>query len=142
MARDVFTTSSPHELDAIHPTSPPPGSQPHHQNIFLENLEPTITSHSRNDYPFPEGGLRAWLVILGSFTIIAGTFGLISSIGLFQAYWQTHQLSAYTTRDISWISAVNVFLNLFLGVQIGPLFDRYGPRCKQRISLFFFITYA
>lgn len=67
-------------------------------------------------------------MIFGSFCIIAGTFGLISSVGLFQSYWQTHQLSAYTSRDIGWIAAVNVFLNLFLGVQIGPLFDRYGPR--------------
>ncbi|TVY67520.1 putative transporter MCH4 [Lachnellula suecica] len=95
---------------------------------ILEDLEPTTTSRSRADYTFPEGGARAWLVVLGSFCFICGTFGLISSVGLFQAYWQEHQLSAYTSRDVGWIAAVNVFLNLFLGVQIGPLFDRYGPR--------------
>lgn len=124
MARDVLVQEplSTHELTATHPTSSP------HNNIFTSPIETTTTSRSRNDYTFPEGGFRAWLVIFGSFWIIAGTFGLISSVGLFQAYWQTHQLSTYTTRDIGWISAVNVFLNLFLGVQIGPLFDRYGPR--------------
>lgn len=29
---------------------------------------------------------------------------------------------------MGWISAILVFLTLFLGVQVGPLFDRYGPR--------------
>jgi MFS family permease len=91
-------------------------------------LETATSSISRADYVFPEGGTRAWLVILGSFSIICGTFGLISLVGLFQSYWQANQLSTYTSRDLGWIGAVNVFLNLFLGVQIGPLFDRYGPR--------------
>jgi MFS family permease len=100
---------------------------PQNPNLF-QDLETTTTSRSRADYTFPEGGWGAWLVIFGSFSIISGTFGLISCVGLFQAYWQAHQLSSYTSRDIGWIAAVNVFMNLFLGVQIGPLFDRYGPR--------------
>ena len=99
--------------------------KPPHQFPILE----TATSYvSRADYSFPEGGTQAWLVILGSFCIICGTFGLISSVGLFQSYWQANQLSAYSTRDLGWIGAVNVFLTLLLGVQIGPLFDAYGPR--------------
>lgn len=77
---------------------------------------------------FPEGGLRAWLVVFSSFCLIAATFGMTSSIGLFQSYWQSHQLSSYSSRDIGWISSTQIFLTLFLGVQVGPLFDRYGPR--------------
>lgn len=77
---------------------------------------------------FPEGGRKAWLVVFSSFCLIAATFGLTSSIGLFQSHWQSHQLSNYSSQDISWISSTQVFLTLFLGVQIGPLFDRYGPR--------------
>lgn len=45
-----------------------------------------------------------------------------------QDYISVHQLSAYTLRDVGWITALLVFLTLFLGVQIGPLFDRYGER--------------
>jgi len=127
MARDISGVLTTHELATYYPTSPHQASQT--TALFQEQeLELTATSRSRNDYTFPEGGPRAWFVIFGSFSIICGTFGLISSVGLFQAYWQAHQLSSYTIRDIGWISAVNVFLNLFLGVQIGPLFDRYGPR--------------
>lgn len=77
---------------------------------------------------FPDGGRRAWLVVLSSFCLIAATFGMTGSIGIFQSYWQSHQLSAYSSRDIAWISSTQIFLTLFLGVQVGPLFDRYGPR--------------
>lgn len=93
-----------------------------------EALEEPTASRSRADYTFPEGGIVAWLVVFGSFCVIAGTYGLLSSIGLFLSYWQSHQLSAYTSSSIGWISAVNAFFTLFLGVQVGPLFDKYGPR--------------
>lgn len=49
-------------------------------------------------------------------------------VGSVQDYISTHQLAAYTVRDVGWITAVLTFLTLFLGVQVGPLFDRYGPR--------------
>lgn len=49
-------------------------------------------------------------------------------VGSVQDYISTHQLAAYGDRDVGWITAVLVFLTLFLGVQFGPLFDRYGPR--------------
>jgi MFS family permease len=81
-----------------------------------------------HDLPFPEGGLQAWLVVLGSLCIISSSFGLQTAIGCLNSYWETHQLSSYSTSEIGWISAVNIFLTLILGVQIGPLFDRYGPR--------------
>lgn len=45
-----------------------------------------------------------------------------------QDYISTHQLRDYSVRDVGWITALLVFLTLFLGVQVGPLFDRYGPR--------------
>lgn len=94
----------------------------------LEPAEPSATSRSRADYTFPEGGTAAWLVVFGSCCTIAGTFGLLSSAGLFQSHWQENQLSHYSSGSIGWISAVNAFLTLFLGVQVGPLFDKYGPR--------------
>lgn len=113
-------------LYTLHPTLAP---QPElTQKSAFEVIEPTMASQSRLDYIFPEGGLQAWLVVAGSFCIIWGTFGLVSSVGLFQAYWKANQLSTYSNGDIGWIPAINIFLNLFLGVQIGPLFDRYGPR--------------
>lgn len=77
---------------------------------------------------YPEGGREAWLVVLGSFVLLVPSFGFMISIGTVQVYWQQHQLSGYTSSQIGWIPSVYVFLGLGLGVQVGPLFDRYGPR--------------
>ena len=76
----------------------------------------------------PEGGLRAWLTVAGSFAITTAVYGLSNSVGVIQPFWATHQLSAFKVEDIAWISGANIFLCLFLGVQVGPWFDRFGPR--------------
>jgi MFS family permease len=127
-AHNGVLTPTSHELTPV----PNPNHTHHSPSPSLLNptapLEPSTTSRSRADYTFPEGGHRAWLVVAGSFCIIGGTYGLLSSIGLFQSYWQSHQLSSYSSGSIGWISAVNAFLTLFLGVQVGPLFDKHGPR--------------
>lgn len=55
----------------------------------------------------------------------------MSSIGLFQVYWQLHQLreeDGYSAARVSWIVSVFGFLAIFLGVQAGMLFDRFGGR--------------
>ncbi|GAD99495.1 MFS monocarboxylate transporter, putative [Paecilomyces variotii No. 5] len=77
---------------------------------------------------FPEGGRDAWTCLLGSFLLMFPSFGFQTAVGSVQDYISTHQLADYSVRDVGWISAVLVFLTLFLGVQVGPLFDRYGPR--------------
>ncbi len=77
---------------------------------------------------FPEGGLQAWLCVLGSFFLMMATYGLMLSVGTLQDYWRYNQLKAYTPRDIGWIPSVYVYLCLGLGLWVGPLFDRHGPR--------------
>ncbi|KAJ5689580.1 hypothetical protein N7462_003972 [Penicillium macrosclerotiorum] len=79
-------------------------------------------------YEYPEGGLAAWIVVAGSFMLLTCTFGMMSTVGVLQSYWEIHQLREYSSSTIGWISSAFVFLNLLLSVQVGPLFDRYGPR--------------
>lgn len=123
MAQDVLEQTTTFEL--VHITS----RRPSQLHPVTESIDETLTaSQSRADYTFPEGGRRAWLVVFGSFCVISGTFGLISSVGLFLSYWKENQLSGYTSGEIGWISAINVFFTLILGVQVGPLFDKHGPR--------------
>lgn len=77
---------------------------------------------------YPEGGLAAWLVVIGSFFGIFAAFGLMNSIGLFQAYISTHQLAHYSDSTIGWIFSTYVFLALGCSLPIGPIFDAKGPR--------------
>ncbi|RAL08794.1 putative MFS monocarboxylate transporter [Aspergillus homomorphus CBS 101889] len=77
---------------------------------------------------YPEGGRDAWCCLVGSALIMFPSFGFQTAVGTVQDYITIHQLSGYSVEDIGWISALLVFLTLFLGVQVGPVFDRYGPR--------------
>ncbi|RDW93612.1 putative MFS monocarboxylate transporter [Aspergillus mulundensis] len=79
-------------------------------------------------WAFPEGGRQAWTCLLGSCLLMFPSFGFQTAIGSVQEYISTNQLAGYSVRDVGWITAILVFLTLFLGVQVGPLFDRYGPR--------------
>ncbi|KAK7937843.1 uncharacterized protein PG986_014711 [Apiospora aurea] len=87
----------------------------------------TYTAPSPAD-PFPEGGLRAWLVVLSAFAMSFASFGFMVSIGTLQSHWHAHQLAHLTSRDVGWIPSVFTYLSLALGLWVGPLFDRYGPR--------------
>lgn len=77
---------------------------------------------------YPEGGLAAWLVVFGSFSGMVASFGILNSVGTFQAYLSTHQLANHSPSSIGWIFSIFAFLTFFCGVQIGPFFDAKGPR--------------
>lgn len=100
---------------------------PDHDNDGTRNSESIA-------YEYPEGGLAAWIVVAGSCMMLMCTFGMMSTIGVLQSYWETHQLQGYSSSTIGWISSVFVFLNLSLSAQVGPLFDRYGPRWMMLIG--------
>ena len=77
---------------------------------------------------YPEGGLRAWLVVYGAFSGMTAGFGLMNTVGTFQAYLSTHQLASESPSTIGWIFSLYTFLAFFCGIQIGPFFDAKGPR--------------
>ncbi|KAK5663196.1 hypothetical protein OQA88_6613 [Cercophora sp. LCS_1] len=79
-----------------------------------------------NDYP--EGGVRAWLVVLGCWLALFAALGLMNILATFQTYVSSNQLADYSSGTIGWIFSVYTFVSFFLGIYIGPLFDKYGPR--------------
>lgn len=89
---------------------------------------PTQDAIKADPSSYPEGGLCAWLVVLGSFSAMVAGFGYMNSIATFQAYLTTHQLQDYSEQTVGWVFSVYVFLSFFAGIQIGPVFDRHGPR--------------
>ncbi|KAJ5947752.1 MFS general substrate transporter [Penicillium verhagenii] len=90
----------------------------------------SITTHILDPAPtdiFPDGGLRSWSVIMGSFFLLMSTYGLMNSTGVLQSYFATHQLADYSTSAVGWIPGVFLFFGLGLSAQVGSMFDRYGP---------------
>jgi len=91
-------------------------------------VAPAGQEPDKEDIEYPEGGLRAWLVVFGSFCGMTAGFGYMNTIGIFHAYLGSHQLAQYGEQAIGWVFSVYVFLSFFCGVQIGPVFDAHGPR--------------
>lgn len=94
----------------------------------LEAVESGLRRDLTNPGDYPEGGLRAWSVIVGAWSGLVACFGLMNSIGAFQAYASSVPLAHYSEGDVGWIFSVYVFLAFFCGVLFGPVFDTHGPR--------------
>ncbi|KAI4109174.1 MAG: hypothetical protein L6R37_000605 [Teloschistes peruensis] len=77
---------------------------------------------------FPDGGLQAWLAVSGAFCCLFCSFGWINCIGIFQAYYQTHQLQEYSPSTIAWIPSLTTFFMFAGGPIWGKLYDNHGPR--------------
>ncbi|KAI9044843.1 oxalate/formate antiporter [Aspergillus affinis] len=75
---------------------------------------------------YPEGGLRAWLVVLGSWCAMIPSMGLLNSLGILHAWTNSHQLKDYSESSIGWIYGAYGFFLYFAGAQTGPIFDAYG----------------
>lgn len=77
---------------------------------------------------FPDGGFEAWSVVFGGWCGLYCTFGFISSIGVFQQYYEQGPLAAYSSSAVSWITSTEVWAMIFFGIVFGRVFDVYGPR--------------
>ncbi|PNP54672.1 hypothetical protein FNYG_15615 [Fusarium nygamai] len=86
--------------------------------------EPETAAHSAA----PDGGLTAWLVVLGAWCTSFCSFGWINSVGAFQEYYQNDLLKQYSSSTIAWIPSLQIFFIMGMGPVIGKLYDTYGPR--------------
>ncbi|KAI1097254.1 MFS general substrate transporter [Jackrogersella minutella] len=81
-----------------------------------------------NPADFPDGGLEAWLVVIGGFCALFSTFGLVNCVGVFVSYYVEGPLSNYSASTVSWITSLQVFMMSGLNAVMGRLFDNYGPK--------------
>lgn len=77
---------------------------------------------------FPDGGAEAWLAVLGCFCALFVSFGWIGAIGVFQEYYQLHQLKGYSPSQVSWIPSIEACFMFLGGSWVGRIQDLYGPR--------------
>lgn len=70
--------------------------------------DPEVAKPDPDPDDFPDGGLKAWSVVLGGCCCLFTSFGWINCIGIFQNYYQSHQLSNYSPSAIAWIPSTEV----------------------------------
>ncbi|KAJ7881820.1 major facilitator superfamily domain-containing protein [Mycena olivaceomarginata] len=89
-----------------------------------EDLTGTKETLFTDEISYPDGGLRAWLIVLGAFFSTFSTFGYVNSWGqVFQTYYQLTLLKDSSSSAISWIGSVQIALTFGVAVWMGRLFD-------------------
>ncbi|KAK9456580.1 MFS monocarboxylate transporter protein [Dipodascopsis uninucleata] len=72
----------------------------------------------------PNGGLVAWMQVLGSFFLTMNSWGISSTFGVFETYYTDIHLSNKSPSDFAWIGSLQSFLLLLGGIVTGALFDK------------------
>lgn len=73
--------------------------------------------------PPPDRGVLAWLQVFAGFCLCAMTWGLITSFGVFQTYYQRHITPTPSASDVSWIGTLQIFFLFFCGAFVGRASD-------------------
>lgn len=87
-----------------------------HQDL---NLPTSETSCLSTDEEYPEGGLRAWMVVFGAWCAMVPSMGLLNSLGILHAWTSIHQLRDYSESSIGWIYGAYGFFLYLAGAQTG-----------------------
>ncbi|KAI9670970.1 MAG: hypothetical protein M1831_005055 [Alyxoria varia] len=88
-----------------------------HHTATASATPPTLT-------PPPDGGLTAWLQIVGAHFLFFNSWGLVLSYGSFHTYYVSTLLKDRAESDISWVGTFQGFLLFLVGVFTGPIFDK------------------
>ena len=81
--------------------------------------DPTHAPPYGDDDAYPEGGLEAWLVVLGAWCAMVPTTGMINTFGVLQAWVAQHELAGYSEPSVGWIFSIHAFVVYFAGAQAG-----------------------
>ncbi|KAK4071375.1 uncharacterized protein Triagg1_6036 [Trichoderma aggressivum f. europaeum] len=77
---------------------------------------------------YPDGGLQAWLVVLGSWACMIPSMGLLNTMAVLQARLSENELRNLPESTIGWILSSYAFFLYFCGAQVGPIFDAYDVK--------------
>ncbi|KAF2644728.1 MFS general substrate transporter [Massarina eburnea CBS 473.64] len=86
----------------------------------VKSKQPSVN----NAAAIPDGGVMAWLQVLGAFFLFFNSWGIVNTFGSYQAYYESVLLPNSTPSAIAWIGSIQAFLLLVVGALSGPVYDR------------------
>lgn len=113
------------------------------------------------DHSFPEGGTKAWLVVLGCWCTSFASFGYVNSFGsvtrshedfltnltiylpyrVYETYYLETFLQGHSPSDVAWIGSIQAFSQFSATLISGPVTDRYGPLVRFSLYILNIFTY-
>lgn len=121
-ARNISRTASPSSADTA------VSSQEQNQQVMNTSneekaVEPQKPS-ANNASTIPNGGLQAWMQVVGSFVLFFNTWGVLNTFGEYQTYYESGRLFTQSSSNISWIGSIQAFCVMVVGFLSGPIYDR------------------
>ncbi|KAI9464986.1 MFS general substrate transporter [Lactarius psammicola] len=120
----TFQPSVPYSLDhsTLYGASVPSHPGTRSEKGDSVGLDSAPRNQSQDDYP--DGGLQAWLVVLGvRLPAYMSLGGYVNSWGVFQDYYENVLLKGTSPSTIAWIGSVQAALISFPALISGRLFD-------------------
>lgn len=68
---------------------------------------------------YPEGGMKAWLTVLGAWCAMIPSMGLLNTHAIIQAWVLEHELKGLPESQVGWIFSCYAFFLYFCGAQVG-----------------------
>ncbi|KAK1998254.1 major facilitator superfamily transporter [Colletotrichum falcatum] len=81
-------------------------------------------AQSLNPTAKPDGGLVAWMQVVGGFILFFNSWGILSAFGVFQTTYESGTLFRESSSNISWIGAIQYCIAMMTGFWAGPVYDR------------------
>ncbi|KAF8876855.1 major facilitator superfamily domain-containing protein [Infundibulicybe gibba] len=131
-----FTPSDPKFRNYGHSPHPSTDSNKNFQDIPIDPEHQEIRVLITTNHEFPDGGLRAWTVVLGSFLTL---FSTVNSYGVYQHYYQETMLKDTPASIISLIGGIQLFMLYSLSPIIGKVFDAHGLKYILPAGTFIFV---
>ncbi|KAI6406521.1 hypothetical protein MCOR23_002141 [Pyricularia oryzae] len=84
------------------------------------------TEKDADGIDYPEGGLKAWLVVLGSWCAMTAGLGIVNSTGIFEAYVPNTVLSSSSTLCLTFVLDIKDGTSAMLVTTLGVLFVEWA----------------
>ncbi|KAK4498626.1 hypothetical protein PRZ48_009136 [Zasmidium cellare] len=94
-----------------------------HEKGAERSARPQLPTSETHPTSIQDGGLKAWLQVLGAWSVFFNTWGILNTFGVYQTYYETGELFTKTSSNISWIGSIQAALVLVLGLVSGPIYD-------------------
>ncbi len=101
--------------------------RPEKQSVASDAEEQPVQDEKTKYTDFPEGGLRAWMVVASASMIMAMSFGMVNSFGVYQTYYE-HRYPTVSSSKISIIGSIQGCFTFSLGVPSTVCMYYIGPQ--------------
>lgn len=99
-----------------------------HDDVFEEHSNRILDDDCATIHEYPEGTLKSYLVVMGSFMGLVPCFGLLNILGVIESYVNEHQLSSVNSSTVGWIFSIFTFVTYTTCIFSGTYFDHSGAR--------------